>query len=73
LARCEAERAPLELTLRYRAQAIVQSPHFKALHKALTDALMRDGNLYGSDVELTLKRAELRYLTNAIPEADYAG
>jgi hypothetical protein len=72
IASSEAERAPLELTLRYRAEEIVQSPHFKALHKALTEALMRDGDLYGSDVECTLKRAELGYLTNAIPEADYA-
>ena len=47
---------------------MVQSPHFKALHRALKDRLLADGELYAADVRHTLQRAELSYLLNAIPE-----
>jgi hypothetical protein len=70
VAHSEAERMALEVALRYRAQAMVQSAHFKALHKALTEALMRHGELYAADVRLELQRAELRYLTQAMEATD---
>jgi hypothetical protein len=68
IAGCEAERAALELALRYRALGMVESAHFKALHKALMDRLLVEGELYAAEIRFTLQRAELHYLLNAIPE-----
>jgi hypothetical protein len=65
----EPEREALERMLRYRAKAMVDTAHFRALHKALTAALEAEGVLYASEVKHTLQRAELRFTRQAIEEA----
>jgi hypothetical protein len=71
IASSEEERAALEHALRLRAEAMVNTGHFKALHAHLTDALEARGELHASEVRRELQRAEVRFLTNTIPEADY--
>jgi hypothetical protein len=48
---------------------MVSSAHFKALHKALMDRLLMEGELHAAEIRHTLQRADLHYLLNAIPEA----
>ena len=69
IAHSEPERAALELALRYRALAMCQTAHFRALHRALMDRLLVEDEMYASDVRHTLQRAEVSYLTTTIPEA----
>jgi hypothetical protein len=68
IAGCDAERAALERALRYRALRMVETAHFKQLHRELTDRLLAEGELHSSDIRHTLQRAEMHYLLNAIPE-----
>jgi hypothetical protein len=71
IASSEEERAALEHTLTLRAWAMCNGAHYKALHAHLTDALLRRGELHATDIRHELQRAELRFLTKTIPEADY--
>jgi hypothetical protein len=65
----EPEREALALMLRYRAKAMVDTAHFRALHRHLTAALEERGVLYASEVKHELQRAELRFTRQAIEEA----
>lgn len=61
----EREREALELALTYRARAMVDTDHFKALHKPLTARLEAEGELYASEVRHTLQRAEVGFMATA--------
>jgi hypothetical protein len=61
----EREREALEEMLRYRTLAMANTPHFKALHRRLTDVLEQRGELYASDVKHELERAEVRFMAAA--------
>jgi hypothetical protein len=69
----EEEYVAFDVALRMRAESMVRHDHFRALHKHLTGALMRDGELTASDVRHELQRAGLAYSLSATttePEAD---
>lgn len=68
IASSEEERAALEHTLTLRAWSMVNSSHFRALHKWLTAVLLDRGELFAADVRLELQRAELHYMTRSMEE-----
>jgi hypothetical protein len=62
----EEERDALAHALTLRAWAMVNSGHFKALHRRLAARLLAYGELYATDVRVELQRAELNYQLNTM-------
>jgi hypothetical protein len=67
---CSSEQEAEAFRVAYglRADAVVQSPHFRSLHSHLVAALLRDGELLAGEVKVELQRADLRLAMQTIPE-----
>ena len=66
----EQEHEAFRVAYGLRADAVVQSPHFRSLHAHLVAALLRDGELRADELKVELQRADLRFAMQTIPGDD---
>ena len=66
----EQEAEAFRVAYGLRADAVVQSQHFRSLHAHLVAALLRDGELRAREVKVELQRADLRFAMQTIPGED---
>jgi hypothetical protein len=57
----EAEAEAFEAWILRRAEAMIDHPHFRALHAHITEALERDTELDEDDFRVEIQRADMRY------------
>jgi hypothetical protein len=67
----EEEYDALRLAVELRALAMVRHPHFRALHRHVMEALLRDGELALGTLRCEIQRGEFRYQSQTKPIEEF--